>query len=136
MAQARRVLCTKTLRLEKAWVIQTTERLVYTDISDILENDDKELKEKYKHPLVRSAGELAKKIGGHGGMDFMMDLRWSYCLKNGLPMDADVYDAATWSSIVGLSELSVDKSSSPIEVPDFTRGRWKSAKPLGIVDVN
>ncbi len=95
-----------------------------------------DLKEKYKHPLVRSAGELAKKIGGHGGMDFMMDLRWSYCLKNGLPMDADVYDAATWSSIVGLSELSVDKSSSPIEVPDFTRGRWKSAKPLGIVDVN
>ncbi len=94
-----------------------------------------ELKEKYTHPLVRTAGDLAKKVGGHGGMDFMMDLRWSYCLKNALPMDADVYDAATWSSLVELSELSVKQSSTPITVPDFTRGRWKTAKPLGIVDV-
>ena len=93
-------------------------------------------REKYTHPLVRSAGELAKKVGGHGGMDFMMDLRWSNCLENGLPMDADVYDAATWSALTELSEISVAGGSSPVEVPDFTRGGWKSAEPLGIVDVS
>lgn len=92
-------------------------------------------KEKYTHPLERTAGALAKKVGGHGGMDFMMDLRWSYCLMNGLPMDADVYDAATWSALTELSELSVAKGSAPVEVPDFTRGGWKTATPLGIVDM-
>ena len=68
-------------------------------------------------------------------MDFMMDLRWSHCLRNGLAMDADVYDAATWSALTELSEISVAKGSSPVEVPDFTRGGWKTAEPLGIVDI-
>ena len=95
-----------------------------------------ELKERYTHPLERTAGALAKKVGGHGGMDFMMDLRWSYCLMKGLPMDADVYDAATWSCLTELSERSVAGGSVPLEVPDFTRGGWKSARPLGIVDVD
>ena len=93
--------------------------------------DDKalaELKEKYTHPLEREYGELAKKIGGHGGMDYKMDLRWSHCLMNGLPMDADVYDAATWSCLTELSEKSVSAGSAPLEVPDFTRGRWKDAE--------
>ena len=90
------------------------------------------LKEKHTHPFVRTAGELAKKVGGHGGMDFMMDLSWSDCLKNGLPMDADVYDAVTWSCLTELSERSVESGSKPVPVPDFTRGGWKTATPLGI----
>ena len=48
-------------------------------------------------------GDSAKNVGGHGGMDFVMDLRWAYCLQNGLPLDTDVYDLATYSSIVELS---------------------------------
>lgn len=87
-----------------------------------------ELKKKYTHPLEREYGELAKKIGGHGGMDYKMDLRWSHCLMNGLAMDADVYDAATWSCLTELSEKSVSAGSAPLEVPDFTRGRWKDAE--------
>jgi predicted dehydrogenase len=94
-----------------------------------------ELKAAYTHPLVRTTGEWAKKVGGHGGMDFMMDLRWSFCLKNGLPMDADVYDAATWSCLTELSERSVANGSVPVPVPDFTRGGWQTALPLGIVDL-
>ena len=93
------------------------------------------LKEKYAHPFERRAGELAKKSGGHGGMDFKMDLRWTWCLRKGLPMDADVYDAAAWSCLAELSEKSVRGGSVPLEVPDFTRGGWKTAKPLGIVDM-
>lgn len=92
-------------------------------------------KEKYTHPFERTAGALARKVGGHGGMDYKMDLRWAHCLMNGLPMDADVYDAATWSVLTELSELSVSKGSMPVEVPDFTRGGWQTAAPLGIVDV-
>lgn len=95
-----------------------------------------EIREQYKHPLWKRAGEFAKKVGGHGGMDFLMDLRWCYCLQNGLPLDTDVYDLASWCCLGELSEKSVRNRSQSIDVPDFTRGGWKTAKPLGIVDVD
>jgi hypothetical protein len=87
----------------------------------------------YEHPLSKQIGEKAKKVGGHGGMDFIMDSRLSYCLRKGLPLDQDVYDAATWLSIVELSNISVNNRGNSVEVPDFTRGAWVDAKPLGIV---
>ncbi len=94
------------------------------------------LKEKYAHPLWKAAGEVAKKGGGHGGMDFMMDLRWTWCLMNGLPLDMDVYDLASWSSIVPCSAKSDMRGGEPIELPDFTRGAWRTARPqnIGTVD--
>lgn len=87
------------------------------------------------HPYWKSAGEIGKKIGGHGGMDFLMDLRWAYCLQNGLPLDMDVYDLASWSCLVELTERSV-REKRYVDIPDFTRGGWKTAKPLGIVNVD
>lgn len=92
----------------------------------------KELEEKYTPEIVRKVGEMAKKVGGHGGMDFMMDWRLIDCLRNGLPMDMDVYDAAAWSSITSLSEWSIANKSNSIEVPDFTRGAWKTNKPVNL----
>lgn len=94
------------------------------------------VREKYRHPYFSAAGEIARQVGGHGGMDFLMDLRWIYCLQNGLPMDMDVYDLATWCSICELSERSVRNRSAALDVPDFTRGGWKTAEPLGIVNVD
>ena len=85
-----------------------------------------EIRERYKHPIWKAAGEVAKKAGGHGGMDFIMDLRWSYCLQNGLPLDTDVYDMAAWSAMVELTERSVDGNSRPVDCPDFTRGAWRT----------
>lgn len=95
----------------------------------------KELREKYPHPLWDKNGEMAKKVGGHGGMDFLMDLRLCYCLQNGLPLDIDVYDTALWSSLLELTERSTLKRGASVDVPDFTRGGWKTADPLGIVEV-
>jgi predicted dehydrogenase len=95
-----------------------------------------EIRNTHKHPLWKSAGEIAKKVGGHGGMDFLMDLRWAYCLQNGLPMDMDVYDLASWCCIAELSEKSVRNRSKALDVPDFTRGGWRTAKPLGIVNID
>lgn len=88
----------------------------------------KELEARYTPELVKQIGELAKQIGGHGGMDFMMDWRLIDCLRNGLPVDMDVYDAASWSVIGPLSEWSVANGSQPIAIPDFTMGRWKENK--------
>ena len=100
------------------------------------EAKQKELREKYRHPYWKQAGEIAKKVGGHGGMDFLMDLRWAYCLQNGLPLDTDVYDLATYSSIVELSERSVNARSSAIDFPDYTRGGWKTAKPFAVDEID
>ena len=79
----------------------------------------------YEHPITKEIGELARKVGGHGGMDFIMDYRLIYCLQNGLPLDMDVYDAAEWSCITPLSAYSVANGSYPVKVPDFTRGSWQ-----------
>jgi predicted dehydrogenase len=93
------------------------------------------LMKKFEHPLSKQIGEKARKVGGHGGMDFIMDYRLIYCLRNGLPLDQDVYDAAAWSSLVELSEVSVLNKSKSIEVPDFTRGAWENAQPWPIVTI-
>lgn len=84
----------------------------------------------YEHPFVKEIGEVAKKVGGHGGMDFIMDYRLIYCLRNGLPLDQDVYDAAEWSCIVELSEQSVLSGGKPVKIPDFTRGDWDKMQGL------
>lgn len=86
------------------------------------------LEDEYTPGIVKHIGELAKSIGGHGGMDFMMDWRLIDCLRNGLPVDMDVYDAASWSVIGPLSEWSVANGSQPIAIPDFTMGRWADNK--------
>lgn len=82
------------------------------------------LMEKYKHPIVKDIEEKAKQVGGHGGMDFVMDYRLIYCLQKGLPLDMDVYDLAEWCCLIPLTEISLDNNSAPVEIPDFTRGGW------------
>jgi len=79
----------------------------------------------YRNPILTPELEaLAKKVGGHGGMDFIMDYRMVYCLNNGLPMDMDVYDLAEWCCVTELSRISLENGCAPVEVPDFTRGAW------------
>ncbi len=90
------------------------------------------LQEEFTPPIVKKIGEMAKQVGGHGGMDFMMDWRMIDCLRNGIPLDQDVYDAALWSSVAPLSEASVKNRSKSIDVPDFTRGNWKTNTPVDI----
>ncbi len=89
--------------------------------------------EKYDHPLWKKMGELATQSGGHGGMDFLMNWRMIYCLRNGEALDQDVYDAAAWSAIGPLSEESVANRSDSVDVPDFTRGRWMFNEPLPVI---
>jgi hypothetical protein len=96
------------------------------------EQEMDELSKQYTPEIVRRMGDLAKEIGGHGGMDFLMNWRLIDCLRNGLPLEQDVYDAAAWSSIVPLSEWSVANGSNSIRVPDFTCGSYVTNVPLDI----
>ncbi len=88
---------------------------------------------KYEHPLYKRMGELSQKMGGHGGMDFLMLYRIVECLRKGLPLDQNVYEGCFWSAVGPLSEKSVAADGAPQVFPDFTRGNWKTTKPLEIV---
>ncbi len=88
----------------------------------------KKLMAEYQHPIYKEVGEKAKEVGGHGGMDYVMDYRLIYCLRNGLPLDMDVYDAAEWSCLTELTGVSIRNNSAPVAIPDFTRGAWDRLK--------
>lgn len=92
-----------------------------------------ELRKEFDHPLWNKVASDPANKGGHGGMDFIMLWRIIYCLRNGLPLDQDVYDAAAWSAVSPLSEWSVANRGASVDFPDFTRGKWKTMRPLGIV---
>jgi predicted dehydrogenase len=85
-------------------------------------------KEKYEDPYWKRIGDLARKSGGHGGMDFIQAYRLVECVQKGLVPDIDVYDGAAWSAPGPLSEASVKQGSAPQQFPDFTRGRWKAKR--------
>jgi len=87
-------------------------------------------KEKYEPALWKRIGDMAKELGGHGGMDFVMAYRLAECMKLGLAPDIDVYDAAAWSAPIPLSEASVANGGAPQKFPDFTRGKWQTRQPV------
>ena len=95
------------------------------DTTDVLSGERcLALAEEYKHQFVTEYKERGVEICDRRWIDFIMDSRLIYCLRNGLPLDMDVYDAAEWSSLVELSEQSALQGGVPVEIPDFTRGEW------------
>ena len=86
----------------------------------------------YEHPLWKAHAQKAK--GGHGGMDYIEDYRLIEALRTGTPTDMDVYDAAAWSVVSELTERSIAERGRPVDFPDFTRGKWKTNTPLGIIE--
>lgn len=92
----------------------------------------KKFEELYTPEVVKHVADAAKVIGGHGGMDFIMDWRLIDCLRNGLPLDMDVYDAAAWCAVTPLSCWSIANRSNSIDFPNFTGGQWKSNKPVDL----
>ena len=96
----------------------------YTGHSYLSKEDTETLLQAFTSPLVKRYGEEAREVGGHGGMDFIMDSRLVYCLQNGLPLDIDVYDLAEWCCLAELGSISMDNGNLPVQVPDFTRGEW------------
>ena len=90
--------------------------------------------EQHKHPFVKRYKPTGEALCGRRWIDYAMDSRLIYCLRNGLPLDMDVYDAAEWSCLVELTELSAANGGAPIEIPDFTRGCWNSLKGINFAE--
>ncbi len=124
-------ICVKdTLSILKVFPIQFLTMKTLMPMVSFPRNRKRPLLEKYTHPIIREVGDMAKEVGGHGGMDFIMDYRLVYCLRNGLPLDMDVYDLAEWCAVAPLSALSLENGSMPVEFPYFTRGGWEKGKRL------
>ena len=82
------------------------------------------LMEQYRHPFVTEYKERGEELCGRRWIDYAMDCRLIHCLRNGLPLDMSVYDAALWSCLVELTHTSANNGGAPVEIPDFTRGKW------------
>jgi hypothetical protein len=96
--------------------------------------DAADLRAEFDHPLWKAI-EAQAAGAGHGGMDYIEDYRLVKCLREGLPTDMHVYDAASLSAVVELSMQSTTKRARTMDVPDFTRGRWRTNPKLGLVGV-
>jgi predicted dehydrogenase len=94
--------------------------------------DAASLRAEFEHPLWKEIAAQAEGAG-HGGMDYIEDYRLIKCLREGSPLDMTVYDAASLSAVVDLSVRSVARQGQPVQVPDFTRGRWRTTPRLPIV---
>jgi Oxidoreductase family, NAD-binding Rossmann fold len=82
----------------------------------------------YDHPLWKKYEKQAEGAG-HGGMDWFVLNSFIESVKRKITPPIDTYDAAAWSAISPLSEMSIAQYSASIKVPDFTRGKWKTRKP-------
>ena len=83
---------------------------------------------KYRHPVVEKYKERGEELCDRRWIDYAMDSRLIHCLRNGLPLDMNVYDAALWSCLVELTDISANNGGTPVEIPDFTRGKWNKEK--------
>lgn len=89
----------------------------------------KPYQQKYDHPLWTTHAADAENAG-HGGIDYFVLRAFIESIKRKVAPPIDVYDAAAWSAIAPLSEESIKNGSAPVQIPDFTRGKWKTNKPI------
>ena len=94
-----------------------------------VENNEKEVMSEHEHPLHEEYLKGAS-LGGHGGMDWLVVRAFVESVKAGTDTPIDAYDTVTWMSIAPLSEESIRKGGAPVEIPDFTRGKWFRRTPV------
>lgn len=110
------VFLEKDLKVDIA-EIDTNSQKIWKNADKYAEIYDNDL---WKH---KSAGMIAS---GHGGMDYLV-LRAMLSAARGESYPAiDVYDAASWMCITALSEQSISNGNMPVDIPDFTNGRYKN----------
>ncbi|MBQ8408500.1 MAG: Gfo/Idh/MocA family oxidoreductase [Clostridia bacterium] len=92
-------------------------------------NNEGEMAKQYDHPLHVEYEALGTR-GGHGGMDWLVCRAFIEAVKNEVNTPIDAYDSVTWLAIGALSEQSIKMGGAPVEIPDFTRGKWQNREPV------
>ncbi len=105
-------------------------RIVYLDgMEETMTENEPEFFETYDHPLHREYAALGER-GSHGGMDWLVCRAFIEAVKRGENTPIDAYDTAAWMAIGPLSEQSIAHNGTPVDVPDFTRGKWLRREPI------
>lgn len=112
-----------TVRGTKGMYTEERKVLYLAGMEEEIENNEEEMFEKYDHPLHKEYTAIGAKEG-HGGMDYLVCRAFIEAVKNGTNTPIDAYDTAAWMAIAPLSEASIAKGGAPVEVPDFTKGKW------------
>lgn len=83
-----------------------------------------EYEPEFRHHYWRTDGEMAIRASGHQGIDFFCIYDFVKMVRTGKAPWIDVYDAASWCSLIHCTKLSLDRKGAPVPMPDFTNGRW------------
>ncbi len=106
----------------RGFVQKYPRRCIMLDGQEPIKGDAVEpLIAQYTLPHIARIQEEGYRLGVPNIMNYTMDRRLIQCLREGLPLDMDVYDAAEWSCIAELSEQSAQGGGVPVKIPDFTR---------------
>jgi hypothetical protein len=120
---------TKAMYQEEANILFLDKKhQIYDFYSRPLWNNGKKYARKYAHTIWKQYRKEGIR-GGHGGMDYLVLRAFfeSVHAKGETPID--VYDTVSWMCITALSEKSI-KEEIVVEVPDFTRGKWKNREEV------
>ncbi len=99
----------------------------------LTEEEFNSLKKEFTPEITKRFNDIRNKAGAsHASRSYervtASDWRLIDCLRNGLPLEMDVYDAALYSAISPLSEWSVARQGETVKIPDFTSGAWRTNK--------
>lgn len=117
-----------TIRGTKGMYTEERHALFFEGMEEPTENNEEEMYEKYDHPLHKEYASLGTK-GDHDGMDWLVCRAFVESVKNGTNTPIDAYDTVTWMAIAPLSEMSIAKGGMPVDIPDFTKGKWLKREP-------
>ncbi len=122
-----------TVRGTRGMYTEHRKCLYFDDMKEGRVNYDNEesMYEKHDHPLHAEMAEIGREVGGHpGSMDWLVVRAFIEAVKNGTNTPIDVYDTALLLAIAPLSEMSIAKGGAPVEIPDFTNGKYKDREPV------
>lgn len=118
-----------TVRGTKGMYTEERKVLYFAGMEEGIENNEQEMFEKYDHPLHKEYALLGER-GGHDGMDWLVCRAFVEAVKKGTNTPIDAYDTVSWMAIAPLSELSIKKGGAPVEIPDFTNGKWRQREEI------
>ena len=89
---------------------------------------EEEMQKKYDHPIHKENEKYISQ-GDHNGLDWITCRAFIESVKKGINTPIDAYDTVAWMAIAPLSEMSIAKGGMPMDIPDFTKGKWINREP-------
>ncbi|MBE6568700.1 MAG: Gfo/Idh/MocA family oxidoreductase [Ruminococcaceae bacterium] len=86
-------------------------------------NNVEDFREEWEHYIWRDYRKAGVRRG-HGGIDWLVFDAYFSSLRDNVVPPIDTYDTAAWLAITPLSEISIANGNMPVDIPDFTRGKW------------